>query len=82
MVYFGHIQNGRVVLEAGARLAEGVRVRVEPVGAPNGAAGATTPDPADDLLRFAVPTGIPDLASQHDHYCSGTPKHADENGKA
>ena len=70
MVYFGRVQNGKIVPEPGARLAEGSTVRIEPVEA---AANGTPQDvdPADDLDRFAVPTGIPDLASQHDHYSSG-----------
>jgi hypothetical protein len=73
MVYFGKVQNGKIVPEPGARLTEGATVRIEPVEAANGPAAATAADPADDLARFAVRTGIPDLASRHDHYCSGAP---------
>jgi hypothetical protein len=31
-------------------------------------------DPAFDLSSLAVTTGIPDLASEHDHYLYGLPK--------
>lgn len=74
MGYFGKVQNGKVVPEPGARLTEGATVRIEPVDAPNGAPLPAATDPADDLGRFAVRTGIPDLATQHDHYCGGAPK--------
>lgn len=76
MVYFGKVHNGQIVPEPGTRLTEGSTVRIEPVETPaNGAAAG--PDPADDLGRFAVRTGIRDLASQHDHYASGAPKRKD-----
>lgn len=73
MVYFGKVHNGKIIPDSGVRLTEGAIVRIEPVenGKP---APDSNPDPADDLARFTVPTGIPDLASQHDHYCSGAPK--------
>jgi hypothetical protein len=73
MVYFGKVQNGKIVPEPGARLAEGSTVRIEPVESTT-QAHTNGADPADDLGRFAVPTGISDLASQHDHYCSDAPK--------
>ncbi len=74
MVYFGRVQNGRIIPEPGARLVEGATVRIEPVDAPNGPAPPQATDPADDLARFAVRTGLPDLATRHDHYCSGAPE--------
>ena len=77
MVYFGKVQNGKIVPEPGARLAEGSTVRIEPVEATTPPAQVNGTDPADDLGRFSVPTGIADLASQHDHYCSGAPKRKD-----
>ncbi len=73
MVWFGKVQNGKIIPEAGARLSEGDVVRIERVDKPP-QVESDAPDPADDLTRFAVHTGIRDLASQHDHYCSGTPK--------
>jgi predicted DNA-binding antitoxin AbrB/MazE fold protein len=38
-------------------------------------------DPAFDLSDLAVETGIPDLASEHDHYLYGTPKRGKRNGR-
>lgn len=82
MGYYGTVKDGKVVLEAGASLADGVRVRVEPVEATNGTGNhQKAVDPADDLARFAVRTGITDLASQHDHYCNGAPRLAGDSAK-
>lgn len=36
-------------------------------------------DPAFNLSSLAVKTGIPDLATEHDHYLYGTPKRRDED---
>lgn len=30
--------------------------------------------------QYAMETGIPDLAHEHDHYIHGTPKRTDQNG--
>lgn len=76
MVWFGKVQNGKIVPEAGARLTEGEIVRIEPVEHTD-AAPSSGADPADDLTRFAVHTGIRDLASQHDKYCNGKPVDGD-----
>ncbi len=38
-----------------------------------------TRDPAYDIASLAVHTGIPDLASEHDHYLYGTPKRNQTN---
>ncbi len=65
MSYRGIVRNGKIELNPGETLPEGTVVRVEPLDGR---------DPADDLAAEAVPTGIPDLASQHDHYIYGTPK--------
>lgn len=71
MVYHGIIlKDGRLELEGGVRLPEGTTVTVAPVM-------------QDDkktllgILDLAGPSGIPDLASQHDHYIYGTPKRAE-----
>ncbi|MCP4246061.1 MAG: hypothetical protein GY778_03335 [bacterium] len=66
MTYQGVVRNGKVDLEDGASLPEGTVVRIQTVD--------ETPDPVDTLYDEAVETGIPDLASQHDHYAHGTPK--------
>jgi hypothetical protein len=74
MVYLGTVKDGKVIPEPGARLVEGSTVRIEPVETTAQAPAATGgDDPADDLARFAVRTGIKDLAENHDHYCSGAP---------
>jgi hypothetical protein len=75
MSYEGELRNGVVVLDDGTLLAEGTRVRVEPV--------ATATAPAEKpLLRLAAlvdqfpsdPDWPSDFAAHHDHYLYGTPK--------
>ncbi len=56
----GTVKNGKVELEPGSPLPEGVVVRVEPI--------ELRTDPADGLGDEAARGGITDLASQHDHY--------------
>jgi hypothetical protein len=66
----GVVQNGVVVPDNGAVLAEGARVRIIVPPAEN-------PKPFGERFaqfKGAVP-GLPaDLAEQHDHYRLGTPK--------
>lgn len=75
MVYHGTIRNGVVELEPGATIPEGVKVRVEPVNE-----RAPDVDAVGELSSFflqgrdAVPTGMPDLATNLDHYLYGQPK--------
>lgn len=69
MVYRGHVQDGMVVLEDGARLPEGTPVIVQ----------TTEPSSADSdsvyrLGELAVPTGVADLAANVDHHLYGHPK--------
>ena len=71
MTYRGRFTNGVVVLEGDARLPEGTEVRVEPVRP------MKDHEPADLLFHMgdlAVDTGIPDLATNLDHYLYGHPK--------
>jgi hypothetical protein len=71
MTYRGRFKNGVVVLEGDAHLPEGTEVRVEPV------APQVNGEPEDLLFRMgdlAVNTGIPDLATNLDHYLYGHPK--------
>lgn len=68
MTCMGTVKNGAVLLDEGPTLPEGTRVRVEPL------MPGAEPDPVDNLPDLAFSTGIPDLASQHDHYIYGTPK--------
>lgn len=83
MVYFGRIQNGKVVPDSELRLPEGSRVRIEPMSPPpsappNGSGGEIDPvyrigdDAVDDS---SLPS---DLASEHDHYIYGTPKRSQQ----
>jgi hypothetical protein len=69
MVYFGKVKNGRIELDNGNGIPEGTRVRIEPL--------VQDEDPADRLGDEAAETGIPDLASEHDHYIYGTPRRAE-----
>ena len=70
MSYLGRVKNGVIVLEEEAPLAEGTRVRVEPVEA------ADLPTLAERLKDFiGKAEGLPaDLAKNHDHYLHGQPK--------
>lgn len=71
MIYRGQVSNGVVVLEGGIQLPEGTAVKVETVDRETTAGG-------DDRLyrlgELAVPTGIPDLALNIDHYLYAHPK--------
>jgi hypothetical protein len=74
MVFKGTVKDNVVILEPGIRLPEGaaVKVELEPVEKQG-------PD-QDPLLRMtdlAVETGIPDLATNIDHYLYGHPKAGD-----
>jgi hypothetical protein len=76
MIYRGKVKDNVVILEAGIRLPEGAAVRIELELAED-----QKPD-QDSLLRMtdlAVETGIPDLATNIDHYLYGHPK-ADDAG--
>lgn len=75
MVYRGRVSNGVVVFEGGVKLPEGTRVKVETLD-------AEKPSGDDDrlyrLAELAVPTGIPDLALNINHYLYGHPKVDDD----
>ncbi len=68
MVATGKIVNGAVVLDNGASLPEGSRVRVIAV--------LDLPTLADEMMEFAgILKGLPpDFSLNHDHYIHGTPK--------
>jgi hypothetical protein len=73
MIYCGTVKDNVVMLEPGAELPDGTPVRVETSepGANSSSAGES------DLFRMgerAVETGIPDLATNADHYHYGHPK--------
>ena len=66
----GQVKNGVIVLEEEMSLAEGTKVRVEPVEA------TQLPTLAERLKGFiGKAEGLPsDLAKNHDHYLHGQPK--------
>ncbi|MBI4327834.1 MAG: hypothetical protein HY674_21600 [Chloroflexi bacterium] len=70
-----------VVLEPGAELAEGTSVRVETEAASAKESSPAPLSPEDaplfDMSKFAVDTGISDLAVNLDHYLYGHPKVTD-----
>jgi hypothetical protein len=74
MVYRGTVKSGGVIeLDAGTALPEGTRVNIQPVSSHV----TQNADGEDSLFRMsdlAVDTGIPDLATNIDHYLYGHPK--------
>lgn len=76
MTIEGRIHDGMVVFSQPVPLAEGTRVRVEPVVGPEAVIGTereTLLDRLGDVVG-AIDDFPEDLASQHDHYLYGTPK--------
>ncbi|HEV3445763.1 MAG TPA: hypothetical protein VG099_14055 [Gemmataceae bacterium] len=71
MVIEGVVQNGMIVLDKGATLPEGTRVKVVTESAAVEARPTLT-----GLLKFAgcMPDMPADFAEQHDHYIHGTPR--------
>jgi hypothetical protein len=74
MVYDGTITNGAVVLDNGAEIPDGTRVKVlVPTEPPQ-------PQPDEPTMKWMLKyagkaVGLPaDMATQHDHYLHGTPK--------
>jgi len=78
MTYQGIVRNGFVRLEPPADLPDGTLVKVEPIQPPQ-----TREAPAGELPalfrmgRTAAKTGMPDLATNLDHYLYGHPKVCD-----
>ena len=71
MSYTGKVQNGVVVLPPEAKLAEGTKVRVEPME--DEEVVPTLEELLAPLAGKAV--GLPsDMAENHDHYLHGVPK--------
>jgi len=71
----GRIHEGTVVFDRPVPLAEGTRVRVEPVAETTAAPG-DGPSLLESLgtVVGAIDDLPADLAAQHDHYLYGTPK--------
>jgi hypothetical protein len=77
MTYQGHVRNGIVLLDNGAKLPEGAEVRVELVPERQATpAIAETPPLYDSLAPFiGKAEGLPaDMSVNLDHYLYGTPK--------
>ncbi len=76
MTYQGKVRNGIIVLDNSHPLPEGAEVKVEMV------VRTIEPNPLDDPLfrmaELAGDTGVPDLATNLDHYLYGHPKVTDE----
>ena len=71
MSYLGEVKNGVIVLEGATSLAEGTRVRIEPIEQ------VPSPSPlVEQLLDWAGKgKDLPeDLAQNHDHYLHGQPR--------
>lgn len=74
MTYRGKVLGGVIVPEEGARLPEGSEVRIEIDVRAEASVGS---DPLFSMADLAVETGVPDLATNADHYLYGHPKATD-----
>jgi len=78
MTYHGEVKGGVIVLSDGVKLPEGTVVEVHP--ATPAEKQPLTDDELDPIFRMdelATDTGIPDLATNIDHYLYGHPKVTD-----
>ena len=76
MTYQGRVKSGAIVLEKDTKLPEGALVQVELLPG-EGCTPESVDDPLFEMTSLAVDTGIPDLASNIDHYLYGHPKTGD-----
>jgi hypothetical protein len=78
VTYYGKVKGGVIVLADGVQLPEGTSVEVTAVTTPKKALqGEEELDPIFRIAELAVDTGIPDLATNIDHYLYGHPKVTD-----
>jgi hypothetical protein len=71
MIYTGTVSNGTVILPSEAKLANGTRVRVEPIEE----ISAKEPVGRKLMALAGILTELPDdFAENHDHYIHGAPK--------
>ncbi len=73
--YVGEVKDGVVVFDEGTpHPPEGMKVRVEPAGKPDGS--RTLADRYADIIGIAegLPSG---MAQEHDHYIHGTPRRSE-----
>lgn len=78
MTYHGVVKQGVIVLQDGVTLPEGMNVNV--VMPESTTSADRLPAGKRDIFdfdKYAVDTGIPDLALNHDHYLYGLPKVSD-----
>jgi hypothetical protein len=75
MTYHGEVKDGVIVLAGGVQLPNGTAVEVTAVPAKE--ALDDDLDPIFRIAELAVDTGIPDLATNIDHYLYGHPKVTD-----
>ena len=73
MTYHGRVENGTIIVDPGVELPEGAQVRIE-LDVPEQLRPSPTRDPLFRMTDLAVDTGIPDLATNADHYLYGHPK--------
>ena len=71
MICRGRVANGVVVLEEGVELPEGTEVKIETIDEDK---PTVSDDPVYRLGELAVPTGVPDLALNIDHYLYSHPR--------
>jgi hypothetical protein len=76
MVYHGRVRDGTIVFDPGIELPDGAAVRVE-VEFPGESPADTGDDPLLKMAELATETGIPDLATNVDHYLYAHPKASD-----
>jgi hypothetical protein len=77
MVYHGHVEHGKVVLDEHVELPDGVRVEVSVLAGPeDGGEGEERPTLYERLKPIVgMAKGLPsDLAENHDYYLYGVPK--------
>jgi len=79
LIYHGHVQDGRIVLDESVTLPEGAEVAVElrADNLPTTSAMASQGQSLREILLRHAGKAIglpPDAALNHDHYLYGTPK--------
>jgi hypothetical protein len=76
MTFQGHVKNGVVLLDNGAKLPEGAEVRVELAPPPHTPVAEEIPTLFESLAPFiGKAEGLPaDMSINLDHYLYGTPK--------
>jgi hypothetical protein len=74
MVYRGQVVKGAILLETGVEFPDGAEVRIEVIPSRVPPTEDTKGEPLARMTDLAVETGIPDLATNLDHYLYGHPR--------